>query len=107
MDQAHWTARALCIFSLTSSLLAVYFAGDQVWTINRLSKPDSIRDWIRGGRGSGDERMERDVEGLNSKQLLKLAVANILPAPSSVLTISAPRLLLSAALKALLVGIGI
>jgi len=106
MDQTHWTARAACIFSLVSALLAVYFAGSQVWTMGRLSNADNIRSWIRGSK-NGVEHIINEPKSLTDQLHFKSILRSLVPTPSSVLTLSAPRLLLSAALKFLLIGLGI
>jgi len=85
----------------------VYYAGSQVWIIGGLSESDQVKAWIRGARKSMTEWEIGDLKALDEKELFRIPLKNILPAPSSVLTISAPRLLLSPALKFLLIGLGI
>lgn len=64
-----------------------------------------MRAWIRGhSKGPHYYIRENEHHGPN---LAKLLVRSLAPAPSSVLTVSAPGLLLSASLCFLLVGFGV
>jgi hypothetical protein len=64
-----------------------------------------LRAWIRGrSKGPDDHIKEDNGQGSN---LAKLLVRSLVPAPSSVLMVSAPGLLLSASLYSLLIGFGI
>lgn len=106
----HWSGRALCIFSLVSSILAVYFAGSQVWIVGGLMEEHEIRNWIRGGEEETDEVLERifsDNDATGPTASPQSVLRTLVPAVSSVLTVSAPRLLLSASLKSLLTGLGV
>ncbi|KAF2656451.1 hypothetical protein K491DRAFT_551019, partial [Lophiostoma macrostomum CBS 122681] len=106
MGQTHWIARAACIFSLVSAILAVYYAGSQVWIMGRLSSAFQVKTWIRGGKND-TEKIHTHPEKMDDRARFEFIVKGLVPAPSSVLTVSAPRLLLSASLKGLLKGLGI
>ena len=93
------------MFSLVSSLLAVYYANTQVWRVGYLLLGNGVRAWIRGhSKGPHDYIKENNDQG---PSLTKLVVRSLVPAPSSVLTVSAPGLLLSASLYFLLIGFGV
>ena len=63
-----------------------------------------MRAWIRGGsKGPHDHIKENN----NLQNVAKLLVRSSVPAPSSVLIVSAPGLLLSASLYFLLIGFGV
>jgi hypothetical protein len=111
LSQTHWVARALFIVSLTLSLMAVYYASTQQRILGRLLDPKQIRNWIRG---YGVQHAVCDPEEWNPSSLSdKLKQDDILrricftPSVYAVLTISAPQVLLSAALLSLLIGFGI
>ena len=105
LSQTHWVARASWVFSLVASLLAVYYANNQSWRAGYLLLGNRVRAWIRGYcKGPRDCIREHTPNGANlAKQLLR----SLAPAPSSVVTVSAPGLLLSASLCFLLIGFGI
>src|SRR5271155_218953 len=48
LSQTHWIARAFLVFSVISSLMAVYYATTQQRTMGRLLQPTQVRGWIRG-----------------------------------------------------------
>ncbi|KAL3468863.1 hypothetical protein BJX99DRAFT_265749 [Aspergillus californicus] len=106
LSQTHWVARASWLFSLVSALLAVYYAGNPVWKIGRLQRNSRILTWIRNG-DNGIEGILTRSKAQSDKQRLQLILRNLAPAPSSVLVITAPGLLLSSALISLLAGFGI
>ncbi len=63
-----------------------------------------MRAWIRGdSKGPVDYIKENNDQGPNLAKLVR----SLVPAPSSVLTVSAPGLLLSASLYFLLIGFGV
>jgi ankyrin repeat protein len=125
------------MFSLVSSLLAVYYANNQAWKVGYLLLGNKLRKWIRGSsrsqslnnniisvRDRDDHivQLHAGVRDQNLPELLvrvwepnpashenlpKLLVESLVPAPSSVLAVSAPGLLLAASLCFLLVGFGI
>lgn len=100
LSQAHWVAQGFWIFSLISGIMTVYYASSEHRTMGRLLLPGQVRGWIRGER---DREPDVISQSQSESELLKL----FLPGPSSVLTISAPQLLLSASLYSFLVGLGV
>ena len=64
-----------------------------------------MRAWIRG-HSKGPRAYIQDHKNLGPS-LAKLVVRSLVPAPSSVLTVSAPGLLLSASLYFLVIGFGV
>lgn len=99
LSQAHWAARAFWISSLVTALLAVYNAGNLVWKLGCLFSANQIRAWIRGSDKKFLDIIYEEI-GISMLRLLT-------PALSSVLIVSAPGLLLSAAILFLLLGFGI
>jgi hypothetical protein len=106
LSQTHWVARASWLFSLMSGLLAVYYAGNPVWKIGRLEGDNQIRAWIRSS-DKGIKDILAEPKTLSEKTRLQRLIRTLAPAPSSVLVVTAPGLLLSSALISLLVGFGI
>ena len=85
--------------------MAVYDANSQSWKAGYLLLGNRVRVWIRGhSKRPHDYIKENDHHGPISAKLL---VRSLAPAPSSVLTVSAPGLLLSASLYFLLIGFGV
>jgi hypothetical protein len=76
--------------------MAVYYASDQYRILGRYLRGDEVKAWIRNdkraGKGPHGHRRPSDRD---------------LPSPASVLTISAPNILLSASLNSFLLGLGI
>lgn len=169
LSETHWVARGFVVWSLTASLMAVYYAARQQQNIGRLLDGKSIRQWIRGGgdgpsaiavlKGVGSRhwlevipRMEqvysdmadlagkqgrylfsekkvrsdrkcdphqftandawtsaaeRSLEGGHSLKKRRLMELSFTPSIAAVMTISAPQILLSVALFALLIALGI
>ncbi|KAK6340118.1 hypothetical protein TWF730_001890 [Orbilia blumenaviensis] len=123
LSQTHWSARACLMFSLVASLMAVYFAAMQSRKIGRLFKGEEIRTWIRKGRvdktrelisrlqtlGTGEnfirecDYVSEQVRGMKGHR----TNMDITPAPSSLLSLSAPSMLLSASVFTFLAGIGV
>ena len=64
-----------------------------------------MRTWIRGHNKAPHDFIKQDND--QERNLAKLLVRSLVPAPSSVLTVSAPGLLLSASLYFLLIGFGV
>ncbi|KFY74581.1 hypothetical protein V499_05402 [Pseudogymnoascus sp. VKM F-103] len=50
LSQTHWVARGAFVLSLTTSLMAVYYATTQQRMLGRLLQAEQVRLWIRGGR---------------------------------------------------------
>lgn len=101
--------------------MAVYYASAQHRTMGRLLLPGLVRGWIRGKNDdepkytdtneTAVEMLRPFLPGLSltlstDKESLEL-LEPFLPGPSSVLTISAPQLLLSASLYSFLAGLGV
>lgn len=117
LSQAHWVAQGFWIFSLISGIMAVYHASAQHRTMGRLLLPGQVRGWIRGKHADTDdifidiEALRRLFQAPPSKLFPDLASSKLfepfLPGLSSVLTISAPQLLLSASLYSFLAGLGV
>ncbi|KAJ6789993.1 hypothetical protein PWT90_07583 [Aphanocladium album] len=127
LSKTHWVARALFLYSVLSSLMAVYYATTQQRVMGRLHRPEQIRGWIRGRlplsqeqqrplrhrRGGGGVRMQGDPQHYESTTLdpvqlaWELAQKCFCPSVTSVLTVSAPQVLLSSSLLALLLGVGV
>lgn len=78
--------------------MAVYYASTQHRSMGRLLLPGQVRGWIRG-----EYDQEPDITSTDMTELLK----PFKPSPTSVLTISAPQLLLSSSLYSFLVGLGV
>ncbi|KAK3312334.1 hypothetical protein B0H66DRAFT_485609 [Apodospora peruviana] len=104
LSQTHWSARGLFTFSLVSSIIAVYYASRQHRIMGRCLNARQVKAWIENNDDLrpfavlvllfGDER---------SSQLPRLKK----PAASSILTISAPIMLLSTSLNCFLGGFGV
>lgn len=71
--------------------------------MGRLLLPGQVRGWIRGEPDRKPVVISSSQSDISPSQLRK----PFLPGPSSVLTISAPQLLLSASLYSFLVGLGV
>ncbi|CAI6090554.1 unnamed protein product [Clonostachys chloroleuca] len=118
LSQTHWVARSCWISSLITSLLAVYFATSQAWTISQLTSEKGLRRWVHNTDDAGNDGIRlwmalngndndnddnQNEEEEQSEQLL----AGLAPALSSTITVSAPSLLLSSSLLLLLAGMGV
>ncbi|KAF2741391.1 hypothetical protein EJ04DRAFT_571493 [Polyplosphaeria fusca] len=102
LSQSHWSARALWISSLVTALLATYYAGDLIWKIGRLFSGRQVRAWIRRTDVTMIQVLQDDSL-MNRTNLRDM----ICPALPSVLTVSAPGVLLAASLLFLLLGFGV
>jgi hypothetical protein len=109
-------ARGFFVFSLISALMAVYYATTQQRTLGRLLRPEHVRAWIRGGisrrRLDGNDLspcdpqdLDHNVDGAMNENILLAKCFT--PSVISVITISAPQMLLSGSLMTLLLGLGI
>jgi hypothetical protein len=132
LSQVHWVAKGFLVFSLIDALMAVYYATTQQRAMGRLLRPKQVRAWIRGGIGAKLPTLDRatrsfakdmklagidlspcDPQDLNNNQYTSLVIPNYLrqkcftPSVVSVITISAPQMLLSGSLITLLLGLGI
>lgn len=100
LSKSHWVARAFWISSLVTALLAVYYAGNLVWKVGRLFSGFQIRAWIRNSNKGILDIIRDEISGISMLRML-------IPALSAVLAVSAPGVLLSAAVVFLLLGFGI
>lgn len=124
LSQVHWTARAFFAFSLATAIMAVYYASTQYRTLCRCVHANDIRKWIKGSISSSTII----IRAFNSQLPLPLPLPGLplfrpravpqssvpaalesisIPSAASVITISAPFMLLSAALNSFLIGFGI
>ena len=87
----HWTARACFILSLVSSIIAVYYATKQYRIMGRCLYADQVKGWIQ------NQKKKHWSPRKNTK------FASV----ASVLTVSAPNMLLSFSLNSFLAGLGI
>ncbi|MCJ1428527.1 hypothetical protein MMC29_006437 [Sticta canariensis] len=102
LSQTHWVAQGFWIFSLISALMAVYYTSTLHRTLGRLLLPGQVKGWIRG------EKLQKpDVTGTIYEDLASLEEKDFLPCLNSVLTMSAPQLLLSSSLYSFLIGLGV
>lgn len=115
-NQTHWVSRGFCIFSLVTSLMAVYYATTLHRIMGRQLEPSYVRAWIRGFRRPYGAMTDRkadphrlEFESWNSTLDLVGALIDrsFRPAYASVITLSAPQVLLSTSLFGLLLGIGV
>ncbi|XP_014555841.1 hypothetical protein COCVIDRAFT_16657 [Bipolaris victoriae FI3] len=109
LDRTPWVARGLFVFSLVSSIIAVYYATRQYCHLGRFLYAKDVRAWIRGHSILNEDlypRMAMAVAHLNSDSAFRVVGAD-LPSVASVLTIAAPTMLLNSSLNAFLVGLGI
>jgi hypothetical protein len=91
LSNTHWVARASFTFSLVSATMAVYYATRQYRKLGRCLHADEVKAWIH------------PIE-----MTLPLVPVQLFgPSAASVLTVSAPNMLLSASLNAFLVGLGV
>ncbi|KAF7679590.1 hypothetical protein GT037_003338 [Alternaria burnsii] len=93
LSNTHWVARASFTFSLVSATMAVYYATRQYRKLGRCLHADEVKAWIHPTK-------MRLLPVESSLQLF-------MPSAASVLTVSAPNMLLSASLNAFLVGLGV
>ncbi|KAM3540743.1 hypothetical protein ARSEF1564_006368 [Beauveria bassiana] len=117
LSSTHWFARALSLFSVLASLMAVYYATAQHRLMGRLHQPAQVCGWILG-------RMPLDGELLGTRRqgdpqhhdLMRQRICNSVreltqkyfyPSITSVLTVSAPQVFLSSSLLSLLLVVGV
>lgn len=110
LSQTHWVARSCWISSLITSLLAVHFATAQAWTISQLTTEKHLRRWIRNTEAADNDGLYLWLK-LNGEADDNVPSETVLdglaPAPTAVITVSAPSLLLSSSLLLLLAGMGV
>lgn len=116
MNRTHWLARGFFIFGLVTSLMAVYYATTLHRVMGRQLEPASVRTWIRGFRLRRSQklyekalRLDSDPSEFDRELLLGDQAIDrcFRPAYATVLTLSAPQVLLSTSLFSLLIGIGV
>lgn len=90
----HWAARAFFILSLVSSIIAVYYATKQYRIMGRCLYAGQVKGWIQN---------QKKKEKTNWPSIKFTKFASV----ASVITVSAPNMLLSFSLNAFLVGLGI
>jgi hypothetical protein len=102
LSETHWTARGLFTFSLATSLIAVYYASDQHRVLGRCLNSLQIKRWIEHDR----EDAEHVYNMLFGNQKVRHRLPRK-PAASSIMTVSAPVIMLSASVHSFLIGIGV
>lgn len=102
LSNTHWTARGLFCFSLVSSIIAVYYASSQHRVVGRCLNAGQVKLWIENDTESA-MRLLGALFGNRKSGGIQLRK----PAASSILTISAPVILLSASLNSFLGGFGV
>ncbi|GAB1313551.1 hypothetical protein MFIFM68171_03761 [Madurella fahalii] len=120
LSQTHWVARSCWVSSLITSLLAVYFATSQAWTISQLTSEKDLRRWVRNTEDAdndgirlwmalndNDDNDDNDDSQNKEEERSEQLLASLAPASSSTITVSAPSLLLSSSLLLLLAGMGV
>ncbi|CAI6332924.1 unnamed protein product [Periconia digitata] len=119
LSETHCSARAFLLFSVVSSLMAVYYATTQQRIVGRLLRPKKIRGWIRGslsqpGQDLWDFDLHKrpcDPEEYRSTppelELIDVRSRCFTPSVASVVALSAPQFLLTSSLVSLLLAIGI
>ncbi|KAI4667156.1 uncharacterized protein J4E79_001840 [Alternaria viburni] len=90
LSRTHWTARAFFILSLLTSIIAVYYATKQYRILGHCSRAEHVKAWI--------QNLDKDSP---------TSIYEKLPSVASVLTVSAPNMLLSFSLNSFLAGLGI
>lgn len=118
----HWTTRAFLVFGAVSSLMAVYYAASQHKTMGRLVRATQVRGWIRGQlppsksdwtwtfdftyKTRTDPHEYRTLESDPEWVKADVMKACFTPSVASVLTVSAPQVLLSLSLCCVIIGLG-
>lgn len=98
--QINWTVRGLFSFSLVSSLISVYYASRQHRIMGRCLSDSQIKAWIVNEHEPFVLRHWFPARSSDERVFRK-------PAVSSILTISAPVMLLSTSLNSFLAGFGV
>ncbi|APA10841.1 hypothetical protein sscle_07g056110 [Sclerotinia sclerotiorum 1980 UF-70] len=122
LNQTHWIAKSSFVMSLTFALVAVYYSVAQQRILGRLIKAKDVRNWIRGRKQAinrifsieigleldpcePDEYTPRISDVREFKKDFERQC--FIPSPLSVITLSAPQMLLSGSLCLLLIALGI
>jgi hypothetical protein len=122
LSQTHWIVKASFVFSIISSLIAVYYASTQQRVMGRLLQAKQVRGWIRGrvpaqrGDSLWQSKRSHKFRGDPTDYITLASSAgnlspNIMeqcftPSVASVITMSAPQILLSVSLLSLLLALG-
>ncbi|KAF1997007.1 hypothetical protein P154DRAFT_497657 [Amniculicola lignicola CBS 123094] len=101
LSETHWIARAFFTFSLSSSLMAVYYATRQYRTFGRCYESNQIKTWIKAGTD------RRRLSSINLFVSQLKGPPPVMPSAASVLSVSAPHLLLEASLNSFLIGFAV
>ncbi|ATZ52382.1 hypothetical protein BCIN_08g01250 [Botrytis cinerea B05.10] len=122
LNKTHWTTKSCFVMSLTFALVSVYYSVTQQRILGRLIKAKDVRHWIRGRKQAVNRIFSMEVsfkldpcepddyspEDLNIRDFKRdFERQCFLPSPLSVITLSAPQMLLSGSLSLLLIGLGI
>ncbi|KAF7935542.1 hypothetical protein BELL_0096g00090 [Botrytis elliptica] len=122
LKKTHWTAKSCFVMSLTFALVSVYYSVTQQRILGQLIKPKDVRHWIRGRKQRSNPILSTAVwskldpcepddyspDGLDISDLKRdFERQCFLPSPLSVITLSAPQMLLSGSLSLLLIDLGI
>ncbi|USP75264.1 hypothetical protein yc1106_02538 [Curvularia clavata] len=108
LSRTPWVARGAFTFSLVSSLIAVYYATKQYCHLGRCLNAEDVRTWIRGkniANARNRSRMALHLD-LSTNAATQMSHENFLSS-ASVLTVSAPNILLDSSINSFLVGLGI
>ncbi|KAF7927399.1 uncharacterized protein EAE97_010074 [Botrytis byssoidea] len=122
LNKTHWTAKSCFVMSLTFSLVSVYYSVTQKRILGRLIKARDVRHWIRGRKQAinrvfsmevgfkldpcePDDYLPEDLDVRDLKEDFQRQC--FIPSPLSVITLSAPQMLLSGSLSLLLISLGI
>lgn len=98
------------MYSLASSLMAVYCANNLSWKTGYLVLGGKLRAWMSGHRGDPRWRYRRAYGSASedeNKERREQLLSSLTPSPASTLTVSAPAILLSSSLLFLFVGFGV
>lgn len=100
-NQAYCLTKTSFVLSLIFAILAVFYASCLQRRFNRLLTGEDIRRWIRGSsRKPGAKRWVWSVDE-------EIKARCFIPSVSSVITASAPQLLLSISLTMLVIALGV
>lgn len=99
----HWSVRGLFALSLVSSLIAVHYATRKYRHLGRCSRAAQVQGWIGYKTVKGKIRPASslcDIESTDTRNRREK-----IPSVASVLTMSAPKMLLSFSLHSFLMGL--
>lgn len=122
LSKTHWTAKSCFVMSLTFALVSVYYSVTQQRILGRLIKAKDVRHWIRGRKHALNRILSMEVgikldpcepddyspDDLDIRKFRRdFQRQCFIPSPLSVITLSAPRKLLSGSLILFVIGLGI